>query len=173
MKTLSFAVIGVSLRGRILVQEALAADPAVRVARAADINESRLADFSAQYGCPVCPVSTDYREILHHSEIDAVIIASPDYLHEEQAIAALQAGKAVYLEKPMAITVEGCDRILRCAMEMDGTLYVGHNMRHFTVIHTLHCHPWVSLRGANPLVQEENPAALREGLNLNSATKYQ
>jgi predicted dehydrogenase len=134
MKTLSFAVIGVSLRGRILVQEALAADPAVRVARAADVNESRLADFSAQYGCPV---STDYREILHHPEIDAVIIASPDYLHEEQAIAALQAGKAVYLEKPMAITVEGCDRILRCAMETGSTLYVGHNMRHFSVIRTM------------------------------------
>jgi predicted dehydrogenase len=55
-------------------------------------------------------------------------------MHEEHAIAALTAGKAVYLEKPMAITTEGCDRILRCAMETGSKLYVGHNMRHFSII---------------------------------------
>jgi predicted dehydrogenase len=49
-------------------------------------------------------------------------------------VAALQAGKAVYLEKPMAITIEGCDRILRTAVRHRRKLYLGHNMRHMTII---------------------------------------
>jgi predicted dehydrogenase len=76
---------------------------------------------------------TDYHNLLE-LELDAVFVTTPDFLHEEHAVAALQAGRAVYLEKPMAITIEGCDRILRTAQEHRAILYVGHNMRHFAVI---------------------------------------
>jgi predicted dehydrogenase len=68
------------------------------------------------------------------TRLDAVFVTTPDFLHEEHAVAALDAGKAVYLEKPMAITIAGCDRILRTAVECGGRLYVGHNMRHFAAI---------------------------------------
>ncbi|MCJ7751482.1 MAG: Gfo/Idh/MocA family oxidoreductase, partial [Armatimonadetes bacterium] len=54
--------------------------------------------------------------------------------HEEHAVAALEAGKAVYLEKPMAITIEGCDRILETAYRTKQKLYLGHNMRHGQII---------------------------------------
>lgn len=76
----------------------------------------------------------DYRELLEKETLDAVFIATPDWLHEEQAVAALEAGCAVYLEKPMAITIEGCTRILETAARTSSKLYVGHNMRHFPVI---------------------------------------
>ncbi len=66
--------------------------------------------------------------------LDAVFVTTPDYHHEEHAIAALQAKLPVYLEKPMAITVADCDRILRTAMENKTKLFLGHNMRHFPVI---------------------------------------
>jgi predicted dehydrogenase len=59
-----------------------------------------------------------------------VFVLSPDYLHAEHAVALLEAGVAVYLEKPMAITTEDCDRILRTAQKSGGKLYLGHNMRH-------------------------------------------
>ncbi len=76
---------------------------------------------------------SDYREMLK-TDIDAVFISSPDFCHEEQAVACLEAGKAVYLEKPMAISLEGCDRILKAAMDSGSKLFLGHNMRHFPVI---------------------------------------
>lgn len=78
-------------------------------------------------------VVADYRE-LFDKNVDAIFILSPDHLHEEQAEACLEAGVAVYLEKPMAITVEGCDRILDAAQRTGTKLYVGHNMRHFPVV---------------------------------------
>jgi hypothetical protein len=50
-----------------------------------------------------------------HGKLDAVIIGTPDFLHEEQALAVLQHGLALYLEKPMALTTAACDRILEPA----------------------------------------------------------
>lgn len=77
---------------------------------------------------------SNYRELLANPDIDAVFITSSDDLHEEHAIASLEAGKAVFLEKPMAITTAGCDRILITATRTGQKLYVGHNMRHFPVM---------------------------------------
>jgi len=76
----------------------------------------------------------DYRELVARKDIDIVFVMSPDNLHEEHAIAALEAGKAVYLEKPMAITLEGCDRILRTAYRTKSKIFLGHNMRYFPAI---------------------------------------
>ncbi len=61
-------------------------------------------------------MTDDYRVLLAREDIEAVFVCSPDFLHEEHAVAALEAGKDVYLEKPMAITIEGCDRILRARL---------------------------------------------------------
>jgi predicted dehydrogenase len=67
-------------------------------------------------------------------DLDAVFVLSPDYLHEEHAVAVLEAGAAAYLEKPMAITTPGCDRILESEARTGSRVYVGHNMRHMPVI---------------------------------------
>ena len=71
------------------------------------------------------------------ADLDAVFVLSPDYLHEQHAVAALEAGLAVYLEKPMAVTTAGCDRILAAARRTGSKLYVGHNMRHMPVIQAM------------------------------------
>lgn len=78
--------------------------------------------------------TADYRDVLKNPDVEVVFICSPDYLHEEQGIAALEAGKHVYLEKPMAISIEGCDRMLNAAMTSGKKLFLGHNMRHFPSI---------------------------------------
>ncbi len=55
-------------------------------------------------------------------EIDLVDISTPNHLHEEQAVAALAAGKHVLLQKPMANSLESADRILAAAKSAKGTL---------------------------------------------------
>lgn len=82
-------------------------------------------------------VTKDYRKLLENDEIDAVIITSPDHLHEEQAIEALNANKHVFLDKPMAITIEGCDKILEALSHSTGKLMIGFNMRFMSLYQTM------------------------------------
>jgi predicted dehydrogenase len=67
-------------------------------------------------------------------DIDAVLVLTPDHTHADIACKALRVGKPVFVEKPLDITIERCDRILRTAFETGTRLYVGHNMRHMPVI---------------------------------------
>ena len=129
---LRIGVIGVGGRGD-LARCAHRPGEGVRVIAGADPN-ARAFDRLREYAGPDVATYDDYRPLLARPDINAVFITSPDFVHEEQALAALEAGKAVYLEKPMAITIEGCDRILRAAYERKGKLYLGHNMRHFAFV---------------------------------------
>lgn len=132
MKAVKIGVIGVGGRGYLAKYAHLPAE-GVTLAAGVDVNDGPLADFRKFAGDSVF-TSKDYRKMLALKELDAIFITSPDHLHEEHAVAALRAGKAVYLEKPMAITIAGCDRILRTAYQTGSKLYLGHNMRHFPVI---------------------------------------
>jgi predicted dehydrogenase len=127
-KQLRIGVIGVGGRGA-LAGEAHRPEEGVWLVAGADVNVKALEQFQERYGAETF-VTTDYRELLNRSDVDAVFVTSPDFLHEEHAVAALEAGKEVYLEKPMAITIEGCDRILQTAFQHRRKLYLGHNMRH-------------------------------------------
>ena len=59
----------------------------------------------------------DYRELLKREDIDVVSICTPNDQHEEMAIAALKAGKHIYMDKPLAVTGESADRIAKAARE--------------------------------------------------------
>lgn len=128
---LKIGIIGSGGRGG-LAAYAHKPDEGSRIVACCDINPDILSERRADYGDDLF-ITTDYRELLQQ-DLDAVFITTPDFLHEEQAVAALQAGKAVYLEKPMAITTEGCDRILQAAYESGARLYLGHNMRHMPFV---------------------------------------
>jgi predicted dehydrogenase len=58
-------------------------------------------------------VYTNCQQMLARDDIDAVVIASPNALHAEHAVSAAEAGKHIYLEKPMAITLDDCRRVVR------------------------------------------------------------
>ncbi|MCD4823303.1 MAG: Gfo/Idh/MocA family oxidoreductase [Phycisphaerae bacterium] len=132
---LLIGVIGCGGRGS-LAGHAHLPEENVRLVAAADINDQALDNFKEKYG-PDVFLTKDYRELVSREDINAVFVTSPDFLHEEHALAAIEAGKAVYLEKPMAITIEGCDKILAAAMEHNVKLYLGHNMRHFNMVLTM------------------------------------
>ena len=132
MKTLNIGVFGVGGRGMI-ARSVHKPESGLRVVAGADINPDKFVAFREYAGEDVRTTS-DYRDLLSDPEIDIFFVTTPDNFHEEMAIAALKAGKAVYLEKPMAITIEGCDRVLKTAWETGSKLFLGHNMRYFPVI---------------------------------------
>lgn len=77
---------------------------------------------------------TNIEEFLNDPELDAVIVATPDHAHAECAVAVLKAKKHLYLEKPMAQTIEDCDRIIS-AWEGSGTVFVvGLELRYCTLM---------------------------------------
>lgn len=135
MKQVRIGVIGAGLRsGLVKYWHNLNGDSVV--VAAADISEKALQTFKEKINEDAF-VTADYRELLARPDIDAVVITSPDYLHEEHAVAALEAGKHVYCEKPLAITVEGCDRIIEAKKKSGKHLMIGFNMRYMNMYQTM------------------------------------
>jgi len=132
MDDLRVGVIGVCQRGT-LADLAHRPGGGSRLVAGADPWPSALAEFDRRLGGGM-GLHADWRALLDRRDVDAVFVTAPDHLHEEMVSAALEAGKAVYAEKPLAITLEGCDRILRTARATGSRLYVGHNMRHMPVV---------------------------------------
>lgn len=67
-------------------------------------------------------------------QLDAVIITSPDFYHEENAIEALNAGANVLIDKPLATTVKGCENIIDVARKVGKNVMIGFNLRHHAVL---------------------------------------
>ena len=84
---------------------------------------------AAQAAQPGVEVVNDYRQLLKRSDIDVVDIVVPTHLHREIACAALQAGKHVLLEKPMAASVADCEQILATAREQRRFVAIGFELR--------------------------------------------
>ena len=72
-----------------------------------------------------CPGTLDYREILDRKDVDAVIVATPDHWHAKVALAAMDKGKDVYLEKPMCHTIEEVKALIGTVRETKRVLQVG------------------------------------------------
>ena len=117
-------VIGVGDRGTQLAREALACGN-VELAGCADLYGRRLE--AARSLAPNAAIYPDYRRLLEDRNLDAVLIATPQHLHAQHFIAALEAGKHVYLEKTMAFTVEQAGQ-MRLAYQRAGrrTVQIGH-----------------------------------------------
>lgn len=106
------------------------------ISAAADVSKEKLDNFKENFNESAF-VTEDYEELLAREDIDAVAIMTPDYLHEEHAIKALEAGKHVYCEKPLAITIEGCDRIIDAEKKSGKHLMIGFNMRYMSMYQTM------------------------------------
>ncbi len=129
---LQIGVIGSGGRGGHLAHIAHQPGRGARITACCDVSAATLARNRADFGADL--FTTHDIHALLARDLDAVIIGTPDFLHEEQALAALARGLALYLEKPMAITTAGCDRILAAAKMHRARLYVGHNMRHMAFV---------------------------------------
>ncbi|MGA2268215.1 MAG: Gfo/Idh/MocA family oxidoreductase [Bryobacteraceae bacterium] len=117
-------IIGPGARGTEILREALACEN-VECVGAADVYTKRLEDVKKI--APDAKTHLDYRHLLEDKSIDAVLISTPQHLHAEHFVAALEAGKHVYQEKTMAFTVEHAKR-MRAAFQRAGkrTVQIGH-----------------------------------------------
>ena len=126
MDKLRIGVIGLGWFGEIHC-DALMGIPNIELAALCTRKPGRLKALAQKYG--VQKSYQDYRELLADSSIDAVSIVTMWDQHTEPAIAALKAGKHVFLEKPMASTVEDCVKIIAATKSAKGVLQIGHICR--------------------------------------------
>jgi predicted dehydrogenase len=118
--TLKAAVIGARMGASHVAAFQLHPDTIVEIV--CDIDEGRARRVAAQHGAP--RYVTDYRDVIA-SDVDLVSVATPDQVHREHAVAALDAGKHVLCEKPLALTMEDLEAIVAAADRADTVFMVG------------------------------------------------
>lgn len=99
----------------------------VAVQAVSDVDRDKARAIAGRYGIPRV-LSDD--ELFRHDELDVILICTPNHLHEAQAIAALEAGKHVMVEKPLAMTSAGVRRILAAAEAAGRAVFVAMNNRY-------------------------------------------
>jgi predicted dehydrogenase len=109
MKKIGFGLIGTGLWGEMHAKT-YASSPEVEFKALCDLREDRAREIAGKYGVANC--YTDYKKLLERDDISAVSIATPDFAHTEIAVAAAKAGKHILIEKPLATSVEDCEKIL-------------------------------------------------------------
>jgi predicted dehydrogenase len=91
--------------------------------------QGNIAGTAARYDFSSVRKYRDWRDLAADTGIDAVDICAPTDLHAPMAIAALEAGKHVFCEKPMALSIAGCDRMMDAAKRNKRVLMIGHVLR--------------------------------------------
>ena len=105
-------VVGVGNRGSYEAK-LISKDPRVKLAAVCDNNDDALGKAKAY--APDAKQYKDHRDLLGSKELDAVIIATPVFLHPDHFEAAVKSGKHIYMEKPAGVSVADCKRVIRVA----------------------------------------------------------
>jgi predicted dehydrogenase len=131
LNDLQIAIVGTGKQGLVLLRDATKI-PNVRFRAVCDIwgySQTYASNFLEKSGQPVT-VYSDYLEMLDkESDLDAVIVATPDFVHAPVTIAALKAGKHVYCEKEMSNSLEAARDMVTTARETGKLLQIGHQRR--------------------------------------------
>jgi predicted dehydrogenase len=125
MKDITFAVIGSGFMGSVLARVASEL-PYARCVGAADLDVNRCQNLAAVYGGKAY---VDYEEMLEKERPEAVIIATPEPYHLGPVKAAARCGAQVFLEKPLATSLEDADAIIAACSEAQVKLMVGYILR--------------------------------------------
>jgi UDP-N-acetyl-2-amino-2-deoxyglucuronate dehydrogenase len=109
MSTLRFALVGAGFIGAVHARELAGLDEAELVA-VVDTDPPKAEALATRYGAPVA--TTDMDAVLRRDDVDAVSICTPTGVHADGAVAALDAGKHVVVEKPLDVTLAAADRVI-------------------------------------------------------------
>ncbi|MDR2474092.1 MAG: Gfo/Idh/MocA family oxidoreductase [Tannerella sp.] len=131
------AVIGCGNRSKALIN-ALNSVPELEMAVLCDIVPHKMEQRAQLIKTGVKPqFISDMRKVFEMSDISAVVIVTPNDTHREIAIAAMEAGKHVFCEKPLALTVVECNEIIGASERTRRYLQIGHQRRHSGEYQTL------------------------------------
>ena len=127
-RNFALGLLGTGAVAQVVHLPILAAFRGAFVAAVCDRDRDKAAALASRFGVPA--VAPADEAIFDEPQIDGVLICTPSHLHEEQCIAALLAGKDVLVEKPIALTPEGVERVLAVAEHTDRTVMVAMNNRY-------------------------------------------
>jgi predicted dehydrogenase len=120
------AIVGLGRWGRSLVTSVSGKSDEIGFVQACTRSRANAEDFCLEHKLPL--VGT-YAEVIQRPDIDAVVLATPHSLHEAQALAAITAGKHVFVEKPLALDHKSAARIAETANKASRVIAVGLNRR--------------------------------------------
>jgi len=120
------AIVGLGRWGQNLVNSVQGKSTRLRFTRGMQRDPTTVSDYAAKTGIAV---TASYAELLGDSAVDAVVLATPHQLHADQIVAAARAGKAVFCEKPLALTRVEAERAIQTCESAGVTLGVGHDKR--------------------------------------------
>lgn len=130
-----FAAIGAGSFARAYHLPNLRDNPDCELVAIANHTGVKAREVAQQFGAAYC--TTDYQEVLSDKNIDAVLIATRHHLHAEMAIAAARSGKHIFLEKPLALTLEDCQQVCGEVADAGVLLTVGFNRRFAPLVREL------------------------------------
>ena len=123
---LGVAIIGAGRIGALRAQLAVS-HPAVRFLALADVDAARARAVADKCGAQLA--SAENLAVISHPSVNTVIVATGEHEHVEPVLQALELGKAVLVEKPLALSIADADRILAALARSKGSLRVGYSRR--------------------------------------------
>ncbi len=126
MKPINFGICGLGRIGLVHGKRFSEDRERYRFVAACDRNPARTANAAAEYNGAACNSLT---ELLAHPALELVIVSTPSRLHTRHALQALEAGKTVLLEKPVAVTADDLAKLEKADQDYPGKLFFLHNHR--------------------------------------------
>jgi predicted dehydrogenase len=128
------AIVGLGRWGKTLVNSVQGKSDKLRFVRCVVRNPEGAREYAAELGLGV---STDYERTLRDDRIQAVVLATPHSLHLQQILAAAAAGRAVFCEKPLALSKTDAQRAVEACTKAGVPLGLGHDKRFWPSMHEL------------------------------------
>lgn len=138
MNPMGVAVVGASMRSTMVFQYLKDHPEIGHIGGIYDIIPARGELLRKEYGCDGAKIHTSLSEAVEDPDVEAVCVCTSDGEHVEPAVAALQAGKHVFCEKPMTITLPNADVLIETAKKATSVFYLGMNLRHAPVFDEMH-----------------------------------
>jgi myo-inositol 2-dehydrogenase/D-chiro-inositol 1-dehydrogenase len=127
MTTVNVGIVGAGRIGKVHAENLTFRIPEANVLAIADVNRAAAQAVAQQLGIPI--VTADYREVVNHPDIDAVLVCSSTDTHTSVITAAAAAGKHVFAEKPIDLDLKPIDQVLAAVKNAGVKFQVGFNRR--------------------------------------------